>query len=373
MGMFPSVEVLTHVSNGESFQAFPPPPGVPARRPRGRPSAWLVMVPLALLAFIAYFVRLPYFVLGPGPARDVEPLIHVSGPADPPAEGHFLLTSITVNRANAFGLLNAWLDPAESVVPERDILAPGETEDQEIQMARSQMDTSKIDAAVVALSRFAGFPDHSRPGALVERVDDGLPASGNLFAGDLIAAVDGRPVHGPGDLGRTIQRAGAGTPLHLTVQGRPGGEVHVTVVPVTRTFRGVKRDVIGVLLVQNFPFPLTIESGEIGGPSAGLMWSLGLTDLLSQGDLTGGRTIAGTGEIFLDGRVYPIDGIEEKVVAAERAGAEIFLAPRANAAAARGVAGSIKIVVVDTYQDALSYLQATGGLAAPAPPRAERP
>jgi len=360
------------VSDHESFQPFPPPPGALAwtDRLRRRRSRWLALVPFAMVAFIAYVVQLPYFVLGPGPARDVEPLIHLSGADDPSEAGHLLLTAITVNRANAYGLLGAWLDRSESVVPERDILAPGQNEQQEFQVAISQMDTSKIDAAVVALTRFAGYPDHSRPGALVERVDDGLPASGKLFAGDLIVAVDGRPVQGPGDLGQIIQRAGAGQPLHLTVQGRPGGATRVTVAPVSRTFRGVARDVIGVLLVQNFPFPLTISSGQIGGPSAGLMWSLGLSDLLTPGDLTGGRTIAGTGEIFLDGRVFPIGGVEEKVVAAERAGATVFLTPRANASAARRVAHTIRIVVIDTYQDALGYLQATGGLAAPAGPRA---
>jgi Lon-like protease len=368
--VFPSKGVLTLVSDQEPSPSLPPPPGSLPWVPRRRHSPWLALVPIAVVLFLAYTIRLPYFVLGPGPARDVEPLIHISAPDDPPGAGHFKLTAITVNRANAYGLLSAWLDPSESVVPERDILLPGQTEEQEFQVAISQMDTSKIDAAVVALSRFSDYPRRHRPGALVEQVDDRLPAGGKLFAGDLIVAVDGHPVWGPDDLGQTIQRAGAGTPLHLTVDGRPGGETHVTVAPVARTIRGVKRDVIGVLLVQNFPFPLTISSGDIGGPSAGLMWSLGISDLLTPGDLTGGRTIAGTGEIFLNGRVYPIGGVEEKVVAAERAGATVFLTPRVNAAAARRVARSIKVVVVDTYQDAMAYLQATGGVAAPSPPRA---
>jgi len=93
----------------------------------------------------------------------------------------------------------------------------------------------------------------------------------------------------------------------------------VTVAPATVS--GVDHPIIGVSLVENWPFPLTIESGDIGGPSAGLMWTLGLIDLLTPGDLTGGRTLAGTGTIALDGTVGPIGGIQEKVVAAENAGA----------------------------------------------------
>jgi PDZ domain-containing protein len=119
---------------------------------------------------------------------------------------------------------------------------------------------------------------------------------------------------------------------------------------------GYDHPIIGIVAVDNFPFPVTIDSGGIGGPSAGLMWTLGLTDVLTPGDLTGGRTIAGTGTIDLEGKVGPIGGIEEKVAAAERAGAVLFFAPMDNAAAAMRVAGDMVIVPVQTYQQALDYL-----------------
>ena len=122
----------------------------------------------------------------------------------------------------------------------------------------------------------------------------------------------------------------------------------------------LKRPIIGVRTVQNFPFSLTIKSGDIGGPSAGLMWTLGLVDLLTPGDLTDGRKIAGTGEIGPDGKVYPIGGVEEKVVAAQRAGAVVFFAPVEDAAAARAVAHGMTIVPVRTYRDALRYLHLQG-------------
>jgi len=115
-------------------------------------------------------------------------------------------------------------------------------------------------------------------------------------------------------------------------------------------------------LIDRFPFDVQISSGDIGGPSAGLMWALGLYDLLTPGDLTGGRTIAGTGEINVDGAVGPIGGIEDKIVAAERAGAEVFLVPAENMAELKGVdTGDMKLVSVSTFQEALDALAASGG------------
>jgi PDZ domain-containing protein len=318
---------------------------------------WLVLVPVATLAFVTYFVQLPYFVIGPGPSQDVEPLIHIDGPPVYPSEGQLLLTTVTVDRTNAYGLLSAWLDPATAVVSEKEVLGPGQTEEEEVQVARSQMDTSKIDAAVVALSAHTRYPKRQGRGVIVERVGGaGFPAEGRLFPGDVIVAVDGRAVNLPDEVGDAFSRNGPGTPVRLTVQGRPDGPVQVSVTPKTIRLPEGQYVGIGVLLVPNFPFSLAIDSGFIGGPSAGLMWALGLTDLLTPGDLTGGQTIAGTGEIDLTGQVFPIGGIEEKVVAAELAGAEVFLAPEENAAAAREVADDIRIVAVSTYQDALAFL-----------------
>ena len=338
------------------FGHEPPPAFEVAVSERRRPGLkWLALVPVLLVAFVAYTVRLPYFVIGPGPAVDVEPLIHVRGTQTYASNGHFLLTSVTEHQANAYDLLTAWIDPASSVVPERDILAPGQTQEQEIQVAQSEMDTSKIDAAAVALTAEAGYPGSARPGALIEAVVPGTPADGKLFPGDVTASIDGSRVKDPDARGRLIVAGGAGHPLHMTVNGRPGGAVQVTVTP--RFDAKVARPIVGVSSVPNFPFPLTISSGSIGGPSAGLMWTLGLIDLLTPGDLTGGRKIAGTGAIDASGKVYPIGGVQEKVVAAQRSGAVLFFVPHDNAAGARSVAHGMTIVEVASFQDALTYLE----------------
>jgi Lon-like protease len=321
---------------------------------RPRRGRLVYLLPVLTLLFIMSLIRLPYFVFRPGPAQDVETLIHISQHQTYPSRGHMLLTSVSYFRPNVYQVLRAWLDSAEAVVPEKDVLAPGQSQDQEFQQALSQMDTSKIDAAVVALTRYAGYPEKRGPGLLVEAAFPKTPAEGKIFAGDLIRAVDGRSLDDPDQLGSMIRAAGIGHPLTFTIEA--GGKTRRVSVAPARV-PGVDHPVIGVSLVNNFPFPLTIDSGNIGGPSAGLMWTLGLVDLLTPGDLTGGRTIAGTGEITVEGKVLPIGGVEEKVVAAERSGATIFFVPAKDAGAARSVASKIVLVPVSTYLDAIAYLQ----------------
>jgi len=312
------------------------------------------LVPVVALAWILYFVRIPYFVISPGPAQDVLPLIHVDQQTVYPANGHLLLTAVNLQQPNVYEAVWAWADSTRAVVPEGDILAPGETQQQNVRRALSEMDTSKIDAAYVALNAYAGYPDRHGKGVLVESVLPGSPADGKLFSGDLIESVNGEPLDDPEELSRLIRAAGAGNPV--TVRIKAAGETHdVSLRPVM--VKGIAYPVIGVSGVANFPFPLTIDSGSIGGPSAGLMWTLGLADLLTPGDLTGGKTIAGTGTINLDGQVGPIGGIAEKVIAAERAGARIFFAPLLDAAEARSVADNIVVVPVRTFMDAVRYLE----------------
>lgn len=312
------------------------------------------LVPVAALAWVLYFVRVPYFVISPGPAQDVLPLIEVEQQIVYPPNGRLLLTAVNLQQPNVYEALWAWADSTRAVVPEGEILAPGETPQQNVQRSLSEMDTSKIHAAYVALSAYAGYPARRGMGVLVESVLPGTPADGKLFAGDLIRSVNGEPVDSPEELGMLVRTAGAGTPI--TVRIEAAGETHDVVLRPVRV-RGIDYPVIGVAGVANFPFPLSIESGSIGGPSAGLMWTLGLADLLTPGDLTGGETIAGTGTIDLDGEVGPIGGIAEKVIAAERAGATIFFAPVLDVAEARGVADDIVVVPVRTFMDAVRYLE----------------
>jgi PDZ domain-containing protein len=314
----------------------------------------LVLAPVAAFV-LAGTVWLPFYSLGPGPAREVEPLIQVTGHPEYQSSGRLVMTSVRFRQLTALGAFFAWLDPAQTVVPRKDLFSPGETQTEEHQRAISQMDQSKLDATSVALSDLTGYPKEHRPGALVEGVVAGCAADGVLYPGDLIQAIDGRAIGGAAQASKLIESAPSGSTLTFDI--RAGGERQN--VDLVRAPCGEKNEpLVGVSLISNFPFGVRIESGDVGGPSAGLMWALGLYDLLTPGDLTAGRTIAGTGQIGLDGTVYPIGGIEEKVVAAEHAGASVFLVPKENFDAARSAAGDgIHLVPVSSFQDALNYLQ----------------
>jgi PDZ domain-containing protein len=251
--------------------------------------------------------------------------------------------------------LVAWLDPHLDVVSRSQLFAPGETEQQEKERAISQMDQSKLDATYVVLTELTDYPKDHRAGALVEGTATGCAADGELFPGDLIFAIDEQPVRGLAAASRLIGAAPSGTSLtfDLRVDGKPE-----SVDLVREPCGDSKEPLVGVSLINNFPFGVVIESGDVGGPSAGLMWALGLYDLLTPGDLTDGRMIAGTGEIGLDGTVYPIGGIGEKIVAAEDAGASLFLVPEGNLQEAREAGGDdMRLVPVSTFEEALGFLE----------------
>jgi PDZ domain-containing protein len=330
---------------------------VPRRRAR---RLWLPLLPLGALILVLAVVPTPYFLLTPGPAEDVLPLIDVKGHPTYQPEGRLLLTAVGFRRANTYEVGLAKILPHHELHPERDFEAPGQTDEQQQQVALSQMDQSKIDAAVVALTRFAGYPKKHGSGVLVESVGDGLPASGHLFAGDLITKVDGVPIESDAQLRKAIVDAGAGHPLTFTVQA--GGTTRTETVAPARV-KGFDHPIVGISTVPNFPFPLTISSGDIGGPSAGLMWALGISDVITPGDLTGGRVIAGTGAIAVDGTVLPIGGVREKVVTAKSHGAKVFIVPVEDAPDARAVADGITLVPVHTYAEALRWLTSHGGSA----------
>jgi PDZ domain-containing protein len=316
----------------------------------------IALVPIGVLLVVLQSVTLPYYAEGPGPAREVESLIRVSGRPKYDSAGRLIMTAVSFQSVNGFQAIGAWLDPARALVSKSLFLQPGETEQQANRRAISDMDQSKIDASFVVLRKLAGYPKEHGLGVLVEGVLPGCPSVGKLYPGDIISEVNGTSLAGPDAFRRALDEARPRTAVELLV--RAGGR-KTTVEVTPRSCDGSKRPLIGISSVPSFPFPISISSGDIGGPSAGMMWALGLYDLLTPGDLTGGRTIAGTGEIDLRGRVYPIGGVGEKIIAARRAGARVFLVPAANLAEAEGAAEDIRLIPVETIDDALRYLMRT--------------
>jgi PDZ domain-containing protein len=175
----------------------------------------------------------------------------------------------------------------------------------------------------------------------------------------VVVAIDGDPIASVRDADRAIRSAEPGARLEFSVMVDGESE---TVTLVREPCGGSDRPIVGVRMIESFPFEIRISSGGIGGPSAGLAWALGLYDLLTPGDLTGGRSIASTGVLALDGAVLPIGGVEEKVVAADEAGAVALMVPRDNLEAARAVLGDrdVELVPVATFAEALEYLQGSG-------------
>jgi PDZ domain-containing protein len=318
--------------------------------------SWFAIACGVGLAFLAGWVRLPYYSLGPGPAREVQPLIRVTGHQEFPSDGKLIMTTVRFHSVSAVGALFAWLDPDQAVVPEHTLFPPGETAEQETQRALSQMDQSKIDAAYVVLRRLADYPHEHGDGALIEYVSPGCPAEGKLYTGDVVESIDGTPVHSQDDAAEALDAAPVGDPIAFEV--RAGGETHDVAVTRATCDPRIDRPLVGIFMIDAFPFGVQISSGDVGGPSAGLMWALGLYDLLTPGDLTAGRTIAGTGTIDTRGRVGPIGGIQDKAVAAERAGAMIFLVPADNMDDLRNVdTGEMRLISVSAFNEALDALQ----------------
>jgi len=335
-----------------------------------RRSLTLSIAGLATLVAIAVavLVPVPYVILRPGPTLNTlgkdssgKPLITIVGHPTYPTTGNLNLTTVSYQggpgaNLNVFEALRAWLDPAEAVVPESELFPPGQTAEQTQQQDTAQMASSQQTATAAALTTLH-IPFQTQV-VVVQTVPD-TPASTVLKPGDVILAVDGKPVTGQAELSVLITAHPPGSVLQLTVL-RAGKTLHLQVKTVATKDSG-GTPVIGVEVQERykFPFIVHISVGDIGGPSAGMMFALGIIDKLTLVNLTGGKFIAGTGEITAAGLVQPIGGIQQKMVAARDAGATVFLAPAGNCADTAGaVPSGLRVVKVSTLPQAVSDLQA---------------
>jgi len=312
---------------------------------------------IAVALLLSVVVKLPYFSEGPGPAHNVVPLIKVEEHRTYPTSDRILLTTVSFSgdRLTPLGLVRAWLDPKEDIVPEHDYLSPGETLQQESELQGYAMDQSQLDATVVVLTEVAGYPKNHGAGALIEGTLEGCDAFGKLFPGNVVTSVDGQPVPDGHAASRLIDAVPTGEPIWFEAQA---GEKSVTVELVRKPCGPRDENLVGVSLTNNFPFEVSMSSGGVGGPSAGLMFGLGLYDLLTPGDLTGGAVVAGTGELWPDGTVHPIGGVQKKIYGAKAAGAETFLVPTDNSEEAkRAGVGGIRLVPVSSFEEALAALR----------------
>lgn len=339
---------------------FSEPPGVEPVR-GVHPWLWLVGAALciALLAG-AMFVPIPiFFAYLPGPVRDVEKLVEVEDARTYSSEGSLYLTTVSVDtQVTVFDLVQSWFDEEKTVVMQDEVTGGSSLRELQRQQ-REEIIASKRQAQQVALAAL-GFSRPQGDGARVVTTVPGSPAHRKLLEGDVILRVDNNTIDTTCDVGRAVNAREIGDRVSVVVR-REGRKRTVEIVAAANpedtssAFLGVHMEEINYTFDPGLK--ITFETGEIAGPSAGLMFSLALYDRLTPDDLTGGRDIAGTGTIDCDGGVGPIGGVEQKVAGAEGRGATIFLAPQANADAARAVADDIEIVPISTFDDAVEYLE----------------
>jgi PDZ domain-containing protein len=321
----------------------------------------------ALLFAVAGLAPVPYAIMKPGPVRDTlstvdgHPLIEVDGRPTYPTDGTLDLTTVSVfggpgRTVDVLDVVSSWLDPTEAVVPEEELFPPDQTE-QEVEQQNSEAMVSSQENATAAAMGELGI---TVPTTLtIAGFSEGSDAEQQLEEGDVITAVDGTDVPDLPQLREQLQTVDPGTDVTVSVQ-RDGTPVDVSVT-TTRSRTG--DTLLGVLVdpTYHFPFDVSIQIENIGGPSAGMMFALGIVDKLTPGAMTGGQKVAGTGTIDSGGTVGPIGGIQQKLVGARRAGAEWFLAPADNCTEVAGhVPDGLRVVKVANLDQARDAVEAIG-------------
>jgi PDZ domain-containing protein len=322
----------------------------------------------ALLAIGVMATPLPYVVLKPGPTVNTlgsdngKEVIQVTNARTSTSTGQLRLTTVGVQPSvELVWAIRGWFSRQQAVVPRELIYPPNQSEKQVEQQNAQEFQVSQTSAETVAL-RELGYPVQT----YVTSVTPGGPSAGVLEKDDIITAIEGTPVISSEKLTGLVRAKPAGTTLTVTYTrgGRTGTAKITTKADDSRTPR------IGVEVAQKQPHPFTvkIDLDEIGGPSAGLMFTLGIIDKLRPADLTGGKIIAGTGTIDDDGDVGPIGGIPQKLVGAKEAGAQLFLVPAGNCAEAlRNAVPGLPMAKVATVDDALTAVQTFTGGGTPTP------
>ena len=314
----------------------------------------------ALVTTAALTVPMPFVEYVPGGATEIAPLVTVTGAETTELSGDTALLTVRLVRQPAAQLLVAWLDPDRDLIPTARVFPQGV--DRQVYLARERERFSRqFDVAAAVGAAAAGVEVEVLTEAVVVEVVDGAPAAGLLAPGDVVTALDGVPVTSGADLAERIRAEEPGTTVSLTLLHQ-GAEREQSVTLGVLDETGEAR--LGVLvqtavdkLVLPFDVALSPEV-RIGGPSAGLMIGLTVYDLLAEEDLLGGRRIAGTGTLDVDGTVGPVGGVAQKVEAAIDAGYEVLLVPEVAAEEAGTIAeGRITVAGVRTLADALNGLR----------------
>jgi PDZ domain-containing protein len=313
-----------------------------------------------LLASLAALLPVKYAVLHPGPVLNTlgkvagKPLIAITGRRTYATSGQLDLTTVSVVGGPDRPILlpqviAGWLDHTAAVVPEEEVFPPGQTQKQSDDQNKLEMVSSQESATAAALSTLG----IAVPTTLtVAGVQPAAPAATVLKSGDVIRAVNDHPIPDLTRLRTVLQTAKPGDQVRVQVLRK--GKIENVLTRTIASDQG-PRTVLGVFITPTFKFPFSvkIQIEDIGGPSAGMMFALGIIDTLTPGDLTGGQRVAGTGTIDADGAVGPIGGIRQKLLGARDAGAQYFLAPSDNCTEVHNhVPDGLRVVRISTLTDA---------------------
>jgi PDZ domain-containing protein len=359
-----SVTIIDEVPGGE--------PEDSQRRPRAGAGKWPLILGVVLLLVgigiaIAWPIKVPYYTLSPGPVYDTSDFIdvvEVDSAVD--ANGELFFLTVSLQEANVFEWVAAKLSRKVDLSPRENIRPVGVSRDQLRRENLARMEQSKTDAQFVALTQLGFEPTYIGTGALVIDTVEGTGSEGVLVAEDVIVAIDGNDVEFRDDLPDLLADKEIGDSVFVIVERPvPGSEdpdVLELEIVLGPHVDDPERPMIGILVDNNnpiveFPVEINMDSQNIGGPSAGMMFTLEIINQMTEEDITDGLRIAGTGTIRRDGTVGPIGGVKQKVFAAIDAGATVVFIPANNYDDALLAAGDdIKVVRIETIDDPLEFL-----------------
>lgn len=321
---------------------------------------------VAVILFIISVIPLPYYVSRPGITLELGDVIEVEGSQE--GEGEFMLTTIRMGKANLFTYLMTKINLYYLLEPIEQVRPYNETDEEYTVRQLYMMETSQENALQVAFTKTGNDYEVEYRGIYVLTVLEDGPAEGILRPGDRITTIDGNRFTSMEQFTRYVQSKEEGDRIEITLI-REEKELKETIT--LEIIEEIGAPGIGITLVEDKEVrtnpKVEIDTEQIGGPSAGLMFTLEIYNQLVEEDITKGYRIAGTGTISPDGKVGPIGGIGQKIVAADKAGADIFFAPNENGKpdsdyelavkTARDINSDMIIVPVDTFDDALEFLE----------------
>lgn len=327
--------------------------------------SFLTIAALGLVALWAF--PTPYVVEQPGPTfnvlgeQDGQPIIDVNGAQSYAATGNLDLLTVQIvgsrnQTPNWIQIFSAWLDPAKSVLPLDQIFPPSQTQEEVRAESTAMMEQSQQEAIAAALMKL----DYKVPVKVyISSVTKDSPSSGQLVAADFVVSVDGEKTKTIEALRSKVNAYDGKKPLSVVVQ-RDGALKTYEISPI-KDETGAWR--LGIMVGYKYEFPIDVklQLADVGGPSGGMMFALGIYDKLTPGSLTGGNYVAGTGTIEAAGTVGPIGGIQQKLYGARQKGAQYFLAPADNCNEVVGhIPEGLKVFKISNFDQALKAVKAVG-------------